>query len=78
VTRAERDRLIADQHLIITLANGVCESKVQAADEALEDTVSTARAIWRADARAASLAFYAIKNEAEAEIARLEGLEVTE
>lgn len=74
MTRAERDRLIADQHLTITLADGVCESAYSDA----EDEFSYAARIRAAAEREADRKFEKIRDEAEAEIARLEGLEVTE
>jgi F0F1-type ATP synthase membrane subunit b/b' len=78
MTRAERDRLIADQHLIITLADGVCGRAYRDAEDEYEAAKDEAADVRAAAERAADNVFYPIKNEAEAEIARLEGLEVTE
>lgn len=78
MTRAERDRLIADQHLIITLADGVCEQTYEQAENDYEAARDEAMSIRDVIMNEADLRFYKVKAEAEAEIARLEGLEVTE
>ena len=78
MTRAERDRLVADQHLIIRLAEGVCESKHNDLASDFDIAVSDLRDIREDAEDAAEAEFERIKDEAEAEIARLEGLEVEE
>lgn len=78
MTRAERDRLIADQHLIITLADGVCEQTYEQAEDDYEAAKDEAMSIRSVVEDEADRRFEKIKAEAEAEIARLEGLEVTE
>jgi len=78
VTRAEIDVKIATLRLTITLADGVCAKAYEDAEdefEAAKDEAANRRAHTE---READRRFYKVKDEAEAEIARLEGLEVTE
>jgi len=78
MTRAERDRLIADQHLIIRLAEGVYDDAAEAAEQRYDSLVRRAEDDKYFEIDNASDEFEEIKDEAEAEIARLEGLEVEE
>lgn len=78
MTRAERDTKIASLRLTITLADGVCAQAYEDAEIAYDRAVEDASDARAAAERSADNRFYPIKAEAEAEIARLEGLEVTE
>lgn len=78
MTRAEIDTKIATLRLTITLADGVCESAYQKAEENYDNACVAALDVQAAAEREADLKFEKIRDEAEAEIARLEGLEVTE
>ncbi len=78
MTRAEIDTKIATLRLTITLADGVCAKAYEDAFEKMEQAKNEADDARAATERAADDVYYKIKGEAEAEIARLEGLEVTE
>ncbi len=78
MTRAEIDTKIATLRLTITLADGVCESAYSDAEDEYESAKDDAARIRAAAEREADRKFEKIRDEAEAEIARLEGLEVTE
>lgn len=78
MTRAERDTKIASLRLTITLADGVREDKVNDAYADAEAEIEIAKNARERRVARAERAFDRIEKEVEAEIARLEGLEVTE